>query len=304
VNPDTQGAAPAWPLADVRWIAGRLARPHFLVLDATVELPRPRFDGDYRLASGTGQWRAGHVPGSRHADLKEALSIDDAICSFSHPPAQELAAALERLSVDDSSEIVVYDKTDGFWAARLWWMLRSIGVEARVLDGGWRAWEESGNPVERGDTVPARRGHITPRERPGVWVDRQEVLSVVAGTRSATLVCALSEDAFRGDAPTRYARRGHIPGSLNLPARGFLDAPSGRFKPLPELARQAEGALAGRARPFLLYCGGGISASLDALVLTMLGYEEVAIYDGSLQEWAGDPNLPLELGQPADVRQR
>ncbi|WP_313466091.1 rhodanese-like domain-containing protein [Pseudomonas nitroreducens] len=46
----------------------------------------------------------------------------------------------------------------------------------------------------------------------------------------------------------------------------------------------------------LLYCGGGISAAALALALTLAGETRVAIYDGSLQEWAAEPSLPLTTG--------
>lgn len=35
---------------------------------------------------------------------------------------------------------------------------------------------------------------------------------------------------------------------------------------------------------------------MDALALAALGRDDVAIYDGSMTEWAADPALPLEQG--------
>ena len=50
-------------------------------------------------------------------------------------------------------------------------------------------------------------------------------------------------------------------------------------------------------RKVLVYCGGGIAATLDAFVLTaMLGHRNVSVYDNSMQEWANDPALPMETG--------
>ncbi|MEE3013700.1 MAG: rhodanese-like domain-containing protein, partial [Chloroflexota bacterium] len=46
----------------------------------------------------------------------------------------------------------------------------------------------------------------------------------------------------------------------------------------------------------IAYCGGGIAASNDAFILTLLGYENVAVYDASMSEWAGDPSLPMQFG--------
>ena len=44
------------------------------------------------------------------------------------------------------------------------------------------------------------------------------------------------------------------------------------------------------------YCGAGISATLDAFALTLLGAPDVAVYDGSMSEWVADPALPLDRG--------
>ena len=50
----------------------------------------------------------------------------------------------------------------------------------------------------------------------------------------------------------------------------------------------------------ITYCGGGISASVDAFVLTRLGFADVAVYAASLQEWAADPSNPMEIASSQD----
>jgi thiosulfate/3-mercaptopyruvate sulfurtransferase len=280
------------PLIDARTLTSRLGQPRLRVFDASVELPAPRFDGDYRVASGVEAWRAAHVPGSRHADLLHALADPQADFSFALPNWSALVSALQALGIDDDSDVVIYDRSDGFWAARLWWMLRSVGVHAQVLDGGWQAWRAAGLPEASGDATATEAGTITPKPRPELWADRRRVEAVVAGDAPGTLVCALSAALFAGDVPSRYARRGHIPGSRNLPARALFDADGRYLSPsrlLEVLAPLRETA----SRPLLLYCGGGISAAAEALALTLIGESEIAIYDGSLQEWAADPALPL-----------
>jgi thiosulfate/3-mercaptopyruvate sulfurtransferase len=49
-------------------------------------------------------------------------------------------------------------------------------------------------------------------------------------------------------------------------------------------------------REVLVYCGGGIAASADALALVMLGHLKVRLYDASMSEWAIDESLPMEAG--------
>ncbi|MGV9935097.1 sulfurtransferase [Streptomyces olivaceoviridis] len=107
-------------------------------------------------------------------------------------------------------------------------------------------------------------------------------------------MCALPAGGFDGSAPTRYSRRGHIPGSRSLPGRDLLDS-AGRVLPRPELAARADAVLHGVDAPVVPY-RGGISAAGTALALTLLGRDGIAVYDGSLEEWSKDPALPLELG--------
>ncbi|MFF3335614.1 sulfurtransferase [Streptomyces sp. NPDC002888] len=112
------------------------------------------------------------------------------------------------------------------------------------------------------------------------------------------MVCALPTGGYDGTAPTRYTRRGHIPGSRSLPGRDLLN-PEGRVLPRAELATRVHPVLGGAAptdSPVVLYCGGGISAAGTAPTLTLLGREDVSVYDGSLEEWSKDPGRPLESG--------
>ncbi|QFR03206.1 rhodanese family protein [Streptomyces phaeolivaceus] len=108
-------------------------------------------------------------------------------------------------------------------------------------------------------------------------------------------MCALPAGGFDGTVTTRYSRRGHIPGSRSLPGRALLDA-TGRVLPRPELAAAVGAVLDVSDSPVVLYCGGGISAAATALALTLLGRDDVSLYDGSLEEWSGDPTRPLQLG--------
>ncbi|GIE68534.1 sulfurtransferase [Actinoplanes palleronii] len=141
----------------------------------------------------------------------------------------------------------------------------------------------------------SRAGGITVRAKGGRWVGAGELRAWLAGDVDATVVCALNPEAYAGEVPTRYSRRGHIPGSGNLPARSLTGA-DGRFLPEPEL-RAALGDLVDDPAPVWLYCGGGISATVVALALAVVGRSDVALYDGSLEEWSADPALPLELGR-------
>lgn len=283
-------------LVDSHWLHARLADPTLVVLDASVVLPSPAFDGDYRVSSGEEGWLQAHIPGSRHADLLTELTDIQASFSFALPTPQTLVNVLARLGAGQGKTLVIYDRADGFWAARLWWMLRSVGIDASVLDGGFNAWRTAGLPEHSGPAepiAPVQPWAIHPRQN--LWIDRYGVEAIASGHAPGVLICALGAALFEGSAPTRYARRGHIPGSQNLPARQLFDA-HGRYLPKDALALAIGPTLLHSDGPLVVYCGGGISAAANALALTLLGRQDIAIYDGSLQEWAADTRLPMTTG--------
>jgi thiosulfate/3-mercaptopyruvate sulfurtransferase len=83
---------------------------------------------------------------------------------------------------------------------------------------------------------------------------------------------------------------------MNVPAQELVDPNTQAYLP-PEVLRakfQAAGVL--DAKRVITYCGAGIAASSDAFVLTLLGRDDVAVYDASLSEWGADPSLPMEKG--------
>jgi thiosulfate/3-mercaptopyruvate sulfurtransferase len=277
-------------LVDADWLAAHLGTPDLVVLDATVPYGPQGPDGSLGLS----RWRYEHIPGSRYADLQGALSDADAPFSFAFPPAAKLVPALQARGVHDGATVVIYDDFLNMWATRIWWMLRAIGFpNAAVLDGGWKAWLAAGKPVESGSTSAISTAELLSVRERSSFADIAGVQAHVSGERSSeALVCALPESYFSG-VDKVGGRGGHIPGSINIPAASLLNA-DGRFLPEGELrARLAE---LDTASSVTLYCGGGISATVVAFALDLIGREDVNVYDGSLEEWNSDPSRPLAEG--------
>lgn len=266
------------------------------VLDASLELHTPTFDGDYRKDSGRLRWLVGHIPGSQHVDLSTQFADLDAPHHYAHAEPQAIADELARLGIAEGRPVVVYDTTGLMFAARLWYLLRWIGVDVRVLDGGFAAWKAAGLPVEiGGGPAPTPVSSWTAQKARRAWISKQELLERDAADERA-LVCSLPAAQFAGTVPTRYRRRGHIPGSVNVSSRDHFTA-EGRVKSRVELilAYDAAGVdVTDQSEEVLLYCGGGISAAAGALALAEIGFSAVRVFDGSLEEWSADPALPLE----------
>lgn len=268
------------------------------VLDASLVLHPAAFDGDYRRDSGRPLWLEGHIPGSQYVDVSTQFSDTTAPLHYTHPEPQAIADELARLGIRRERRVVVYDATGNLFAARLWYLLRWIGVDVHVLDGGFAAWKSAGEPVETGEQTPpesVESWHAEAVRR--AWVSQQE-LQERSADDTRPLVCGLPQGQFTGSDPSRYARRGRIPGSINVSSRDLFTS-DGHVKPRVELilAYDAAGVDVSEGNEeVLLYCGGGISAAANALTLAAIGTNAVRIYDGSLEEWSANPELPLDLG--------
>jgi thiosulfate/3-mercaptopyruvate sulfurtransferase len=181
------------------------------------------------------------------------------------------------------------------WATRLWWLLRYFGHDdTSVLDGGLVAWTAADGPVEPGErTYPP--ASFTARPRPELLASLADVREITENG-SACLVNALSPAAFRGEGPGAYSRPGRIPGSVNVPWNGLVDAATNRFRPPGELADALNSGGVRTDQPVIAYCGGGISATVDLFALSLTGRDDARLYDGSLTEWSANPDLPLVTG--------
>ena len=276
-------------LVDTNWLAERLGEPGLVVLDCTVQFESTT-DGGTRVVSGRSEYTAGHIPGAGFADLTRDLSDPASELTFAVPTPQAFCAAMGGLGIGDASRVVLYDTSISAWAARVWWMLRWVGFDrAAVLDGGLRAWVAEGHELSAVPVV-ASPSVLTPRPRPGLIADRDEVHAAIADD-GVVLVDTLPPGQFSGATPM-YSRPGHIPGAINVPALDLIDE-TGRYRPLTELAAMHPIDPGHRT---IAYCGGGIAASSNALALTRLGHSNVAVYTASLQEWTADPGNPLTTG--------
>ncbi|MFI4935132.1 MAG: sulfurtransferase [Caulobacterales bacterium] len=280
-------------LASTEWLAENLADPALRIFDATVHL-RPATPGPYRIESGRADYESAHIPGAAFIDLARDLSDPDAPLPFTLPPLDRLAGALGAAGVERGARVVVYSTTSPMWATRLWWMLRASGFDdVAVLDGGLAKWKAEGRPLETGARryAPAQLSLVA---RPGAWADKQAVLEAI-GDGAVCTINALSPSVHSGESSTNYGRKGHIKGSRNVPYAALL-GDDGTYRRDSDL-RALFSAVGALERPRVIcYCGGGISATMDALALTRLGHPSVAVYDGSMSEWTRDPDLPMELG--------
>jgi thiosulfate/3-mercaptopyruvate sulfurtransferase len=282
------------PLVSSDWLQQHLADPGLRILDCS-QVMQKRPDGSFGFVPALEDFAAGHIPGSNFVDVTRQLSDLNHHLPLMMPAPAQLAAALQGLGIGDDTAVVLYDRGNHAWAARVWWMLRANGFDnAAVLDGGWQRWVAQQGPQEQDVRPYAPAGKLTLQERSGLMVDRHVVLDALDDP-AALLLHSLPLPMFTGEV-VAYARPGRIKGSQNLYCELLIDPVSKCFHPPQRLRELVGSTRAFDAGRVIAYCGGGIAASNNALALTLLGLTGVAVYDGSLSEWTADPDLPMESG--------
>ncbi len=275
-------------LVSAEWLLEHIDDPDIVVIDATV-LIEPDGGGNLLSVNGRESYEAGHIPGAVFGDLLGDLADTESNLEFAVPTPEKFAAAMGALGVGDDSRVVLYDNFNTVWASRVWWMLRWIGFDrAALLDGGLQAWKAAGGEISTEPVTPTART-LTVNLRPELIVGQDEVRAAI-GDDSVNLIDAMTEEHYRGEW-AMYARPGHIPGASNVPTTSLFDE-TGKFRSREELDALFE---SDRDTRTITYCGGGIAASADAFVMHRLGYKDVAIYAASLQEWAANPDNPMDV---------
>jgi thiosulfate/3-mercaptopyruvate sulfurtransferase len=253
------------PFADAGWLAEHRA-------DVVLADVRWYLDG----RSGRAEFEAGHLPGAVFVDLDRHLAGPGGPEAGRHPlPDPEVfAEGMAEAGIGDDSTVVAYDDAGGVVAARLVWLLRAVGVDAALLDGG------IAEPLETGPAA-APMAHFTPRPWPA---DRLAGIDELH-EEGRVLVDARDPNRYSGAFEPVDPRPGHIPGARNLPARAMLD-PDGRLLPPDVLRVQLADAGVHRDTEVVASCGSGVNACHTLLVLEALGVEGARLYPGSYSQWS------------------
>ena len=281
--PAMNGLARPEILATTEWLAEQLGRPGMRVLDL-----RWRPDG-----SAAAVHAVGHIPGAVKVDWRTELTEDVADGdAFVLVPPDRMAAFAERAGISDGTTVVVYDDSQGVFAARAWWSLRAYGLESvRILDGGFPAWVAEGRPVSNAEVSPPPAG-FTVRGPNRTRLTTSDVRGLL-GAPDVTLLDARAPSEYRGfEGNTK--RLGHIPGAQNVPVGATSLPGSQHLRDGAQLRALLHAGNVSRGRRMVCYDGSGVAASKLAFVLTLLGHEDVAVYDGGWAEWGNRLDLPVD----------
>lgn len=204
---------------------------------------------------GRAAYQAGHLPGAVWADLDTQLAAHDRPATEGRhpfPSAQAFAAAMGALGIGDDTVVVAYDDSGGLTAGRLVVMLRMIGHDAALLDGGLAAWTAAGNPVESGPGRTPEPAAFTPVQWPTTRLATADDALVHAANGGAVLD-ARAPERFTGEVILVDPRPGHVPGAERPVGRG-----AGHGRPAAAPCRTARPLRRTRRHPREQRRGGGL----------------------------------------------
>ena len=276
-------------LVATEWLAAHLDDPHVRIVDASFKLPgiTPTAKEDYDR---------GHIPGAVFFDIDDIAAPGTSLPHMI-PGPDLFAQKMEALGIGDGDRVVVYDSAGLSSAGRAWWMLRLFGHrEVAILDGGLPKWRAEGRPLDAALPSPPRR-RFTARFDPALVRDKRALIANLS-TGHEQVVDARAAARFAGTAEeTRPGlRRGHIPGSCNLPYDRVTDPSTRQMRSAEELSRLFRDAGVALDRPIVTSCGSGVTACALVFALHLMGHPDAAVYDGSWSEWGLPGDTPVETG--------
>lgn len=272
-------------LVSTTWLAAHLADPDIRIVDGSWHLPVVGRNARAEYADR-------HIPGAVFFDIDE---ISDQTNPLPHmvPSAEQFAAQVGELGIGSPNQVVVYDSTGIFSAARVWWLFRYMGhSDICVLNGGLPRWLEEDRVVSA--EVPRHEtGQMTA-------IAQSHMVRDVGAVRSATtegteqIVDARPAARFMGQQvePRPGLRSGHMPGAHNVPHQMLLN-PNGTMKSRSELEDVFTASGVTMHQPIITSCGSGVTAAVVSLALEIMGHSNHSLYDGSWSEWGACDDLSV-----------
>jgi len=277
--PEAARARNIEPIVSTDWLLANLRHPKLIILDV-------RRVEDYR---------EGHIPGALSAFYGSwAYKKDDLYSEI--PEKDDLDDTIGYMGIGFDSWIVVTGCMDtprlSYQSTRVACTLQYAGIEnVALLDGGMNKWIREKKPLSQ--KIEHRKDkNFQGKYSREKFADKNYVKERMG---NIILLDVREREFFTGEKKMDcIPRRGHIPGAFNLPTSCAFKADK-TFKTKEELAVIAEAAAGkDRSAAIVTYCDIGQCCPIWSYLLTqLLGYTNVRLYDGAMQEWMQDPQAPV-----------
>lgn len=212
---------------------------------------------------------------------------------------QYMANVLSQLGFTNDDHIVIYDDMGGLASSRLYWELKKLNHKnVNILDGGIVNWILAGNKVtQQAPQRPNKTNYKVPGKTSTdiLTASKEEVLVAIKDPETI-LIDSRGKEEYEGS--SKEKRSGHIPSALWFDWSKAVNIQDGFTQyPDTELLQSLRAkAIYDLNQPIIVYCNTAHRASRSFTMLKSLGFKNVKLYDGSIQEYSIDKSLPLKLG--------
>jgi thiosulfate/3-mercaptopyruvate sulfurtransferase len=266
-------------------------------------------------------YEVGHIPGAVALDTCELEASD----TWNRKSPEQLKQALTRMGITADTTVVVYgrfssprnsDPHPGSQAGHLGsircaLLMMYAGVrDVRVLNGSIAAWGNAGYSLatEVSHPEPTTEFGATVPSRPEIFIDTPQAKEVLQ-SRDANLVSVRSWNEFIGKVSGYHYvfKRGRIPGAVfgNCGSDAYhmenyrnVDLTTREYHEIESMWEES-GITANAYNAF--YCGTGWRASEAFFNAYLMGWNNIAVYDGGWYEWSNDPDNPVAVGEPDET---
>ena len=262
-------------IVSVDWLQANFKASNLIILDATIRKVAQTQILDLEEH---------HIPKALFFDLKKEFSDVNAKFPNTCPSERQFTKAAQELSINKNSAIVVYDINGIYSSARAWWLFKTFGHNnVAVLNGGLPEWKRRGFPLEKQHSKTETKGNFIGKYQKEHFLFFEDIKAIQHNPKF-TILDARSENRFKGivKEPRKGLRSGRIPNALNLPFENVLE--KGNLLPKDTLKNIFKNTT--QNNEYLVFsCGSGITACVLALGADVLGYKNIAVYDGSWTEY-------------------
>lgn len=266
------------------------ARPELIV--TTDWVAEHMDDPNVRIVdTRTGGYEESHIPGAVHLDIGTSRDKNNPPTFL--PDMNAFVTTLEEIGISNDTHVVFYDDRGGIYGTRPWVLLKMLGHEnASIIDGGWPAWTYEERPVST-DTPAVARGSIDVQNN-DQWIAVADDVEAGIADPGVTILDARTDEEFAGEDLRNNPRGGTVPSAKHLFWEDTLEGEFQRFRPAAELAEIFESRGLSKDEQIITYCQGGGRAAHELFALYLMGYDDVRLYMGSMEDWGRQPQRPLE----------
>lgn len=267
------------PIVSTGWLSANLNNPKLIILDIR------------RLED----YREGHIPGALNAFYRAWAYQKDGLFT-EIPEIDDLDDTIGYMGIGFDSWVVVAGCMDtprlSYQSARVVCTLQYAGIKnVAILNGGMNKWIEEKKPLSQA-IVHAKIKSFKGKYLKAKFADKNYVKERLG---KALLLDVREREFFTGEKKMDcIPKMGRLPGAFNMPTSCAFNTDK-TFKSKEELAAIAESAVGqDKSREIITYCDIGQCCPIWSYILVeVLGYENVRLYDGGMQEWMQDPQAAV-----------